>query len=756
MTPRGRVNPRQGFDRAVCARAPYPLATAWSHVVAASGDAERLGALGAFTEVLVRFTNALVLPDYLRGAPVADVEKRIARLSRPSLGVLCGLYRTTCEALHARGDVFWDEPVVAGRGSAAPAVRALDRLVELRNLAVHHHPSTAQRALLASDFVAAARAAFVAMPWLFRARLVRAAASTITNDGATRGRLLSYFGGDGVPAGVEATWSAPLVPHVVYLAHPEGDRLLALEPFVGVADVDAQSRDRLHLWKNVRDLAEVSLVEDGFGHVVRHRPLHGGVAVAFTVWAARRAERPSPLLGETLAVAVLRAPSVDDAWTVDVADDSATADSAAAGLDPATAAGTTEPTSPHSPTTASKPSWSATKRRGVVAFAFVAAVVVLGVTARVQLARCGDGVVDANEDCDDGNDVDGDACGATCRSSVATLPAAPMWLGFRDDEIAAGMPLVSPSRRPAEYLLARAAYAQPATPVLQQTFRIMKTEVSRAAFAVFLRDDGDGALARSGRTPEARAWHSDLIHRIRARHHDDAALSAPTHPLLPVEIPLEEAVAFCAWLGGALPSESQFEYAAKGPGAGRIFPWGSRPPRRSPDDCDLLTAHFMTSMDPPEEMNCGGRRPTPVGSKPAGCTPEGICDLSGNVDEWVHPGPVHWVLEEDPNDTSAQKWIARLPGPRATDAGSFDVAMPCDYAASDDPYGLRTGVVTDCYHPGTRPETPATHPTREVLGVVRGGNFDDSLPVFYQSRGRYPYYPLTYPKGFRCVFGVDE
>jgi cysteine-rich repeat protein len=386
----------------------------------------------------------------------------------------------------------------------------------------------------------------------------------------------------------------------------------------------------------------------------------------------------------------------------------------------------------------------------------IGALAALGGLGRVLPAQCGDGVVADGEGCDDGNDVDGDGCSAACSPTLATLPSAPVWVGFRDAEVAAGMPLLAPSRRPPEYLLARAAYAQPATPVLLRTFRIMKTEASRGAFAAFLRDDTVGALERPPlRNPESQAWHRSLMDDVRARHADDDAWRRPAQPLLPVEAPLDEAVAFCAWLGGTLPSEPQFEFAAKGPGEGRVFPWGSRPPRRSPDDCELVTAHFMTSLDPPAEVMCGDREPTPVGSKPAGCTPEGVCDLSGNVDEWVVPGPVHWVLEPDPNEATTHKWIARLPGPRAADSGSFDVAMPCETAAWDDPLGLRTGVVRDCYHPGTRPEPLETHPAKDALGVVRGGNFDDSLPVFYQTRARYPYFPVAGSKGFRCTFLVD-
>jgi len=49
-------------------------------------------------------------------------------------------------------------------------------------------------------------------------------------------------------------------------------------------------------------------------------------------------------------------------------------------------------------------------------------------------------------------------------------------------------------------------------------------------------------------------------------------------------------------------------------------------------------------------------------------------------------------------------------------------------------------------------ESPTRYPAAEALGVVRGGNYDDSLPIYYQTRGRYPYFPVDGGKGFRCVF----
>ena len=103
---------------------------------------------------------------------------------------------------------------------------------------------------------------------------------------------------------------------------------------------------------------------------------------------------------------------------------------------------------------------------------------------------------------------------------------------------------------------------------------------------------------------------------------DWKTMNQPAHQSRPVaNIDWADAFAYCKWAGKRLPTEAEWEKAARGTD-GRLYPWGNDPPTT------LHANYGKKDWNNHEAL-------APVGSFEAGKSPYGIYDMAGNVWEWV-------------------------------------------------------------------------------------------------------------------------
>ncbi len=184
------------------------------------------------------------------------------------------------------------------------------------------------------------------------------------------------------------------------------------------------------------------------------------------------------------------------------------------------------------------------------------------------------------------------------------VPAGCFMMGTQSATDVAGLDVPSFAKRELES-------EQPAHEVcLTKGFWIDKYEITNAAFQAFKEDGGYEKPEYWSKT--GNAWR---LGRGTNRANLPIKCGNDALDLPRTCITWFEAEAYAKWRGGRLPTEAEWEYAARGPEA-RIFPWG--------DQWDEKKANIV-----------GATATKPVGSYPDGASWVGALDMSGNVMEWV-------------------------------------------------------------------------------------------------------------------------
>jgi formylglycine-generating enzyme required for sulfatase activity len=168
-------------------------------------------------------------------------------------------------------------------------------------------------------------------------------------------------------------------------------------------------------------------------------------------------------------------------------------------------------------------------------------------------------------------------------------------------------------------------YAEPVHAVALDAFWIDRTEVTNEQFAAFLNDLGNQKEGGATWLDVDEGGHRIVSTGDRFR----PKTGYEDHPA--VDVTWHGARSYCEWAGARLPTEAEWEYAARGPD-GRGYPWGDDPP-----DCDRA-----------QYRECGGET-VPVDSLPSGASWCGTLGMAGNVWEWVNDWHGYTYYETSPS-----------------------------------------------------------------------------------------------------------
>ena len=162
---------------------------------------------------------------------------------------------------------------------------------------------------------------------------------------------------------------------------------------------------------------------------------------------------------------------------------------------------------------------------------------------------------------------------------------------------------------------------QPAHPVVLSSFYMMETEVTNGMVETYFEQTKVAQTDRPERWREIREKLEQL------------GLDPTNYPA--VGLTWEQAESFACWMGGHLPTEAQWEFAARARGEPRLFVWGNQPrPSRIRANIDSAGEHpsgYVVPRSYPQDRSL-----------------QGIMDLTGNVREWCRDWLAAYPASEKP------------------------------------------------------------------------------------------------------------
>ncbi len=214
--------------------------------------------------------------------------------------------------------------------------------------------------------------------------------------------------------------------------------------------------------------------------------------------------------------------------------------------------------------------------------------------------------------------------------TLVFVPGGMTTIGSTDEEISQAVQLCEAVRGVGQCDRTLFSHEQPAHDVSLAAFWLDQTEVSQAQYA------------------------QCVVAGVCAPISSSATLAGDGNDPV-VNITWDQAQLYCDWVGGSLPTEAQWEYAARGPER-HLYPWGEGLTGREANSCDGSCSFGFREAS----FNDGFAQVAPVNQYADGASWVGALNLAGNVWEWVADWYAPYPATPQDNPTGPTEGVERV------------------------------------------------------------------------------------------------